>query len=73
MHWDGTHEPTPARALNTSSGRIEFRLEFVERSPTLIDGVLEGTVPEFTAVALVRGRGGCKILPEERVIDMACA
>ncbi len=69
----GTHEPTPARALDTGSGRVEFLRELPVRSPALNDGVLKGTVPKLTAVALTLSRGRSKVFPEERMVDVACA
>lgn len=65
-----TYEPAPSRALDSSGSRIEFLRERVERAPTLINGFLERTIMEFTAVALVLGRGGREIFPKEGVVDV---
>lgn len=37
-----------------------------------LDGRLEGAILEYAAVPLVLLRGGCKVFPEERVVDVAC-
>ena len=68
----GTHKPAPTRALDTSGNRIEIFHESLVTSPALNDRNLEGTVLEFTAVALALARGGREILPEKRMVDMAC-
>jgi hypothetical protein len=57
--------------LDTGSGRVEILLEIVIRSPTLNDGDLEGPSRSSPPWPLLT-RGGCKVLPEERMIDMAC-
>ena len=68
-----THEPSPSGTLDTSSGSVEFLNEGVKATPNFLDGLLERTVLEGTTVALVgSGRGG-KVLPEKRVVDVACA
>ena len=48
-------EPAPARALDARSGGVELLLEVVEGAEALLDGLLEGTVLESTAVALALG------------------
>ena len=67
-----TYDPAPARALDASSGRVEFFLELIHRSPALADGSLQRAILEHAAVALALGRRGREVLPEERVVDVAC-
>jgi len=64
-------EPAPARALDTKGSHVEFLLENIQRTPILVDGVLERAILEYAAVSLLLGRGGRKVFPEERVVDVA--
>jgi hypothetical protein len=61
-------EPAPPAALNPSRGRIELRLERIDRAKVALERGLQLAVLE-TAAALLRGR---EVLPEERVVDVAC-
>jgi len=67
-----TYEPAPARALDASSSRVEFFLEVIHRTPALADGCLQRAILECAAVTLALSRRGREILPEERVVDVAC-
>jgi hypothetical protein len=69
-----TYEPAPARALDASDSRVELFLESVQRAPrppTLDDGRLERAIIEYATMAFALGRGGRKVFPEERVVDVA--
>ncbi len=71
MRWE-TYEPAPARALDASSSRVELLLERFQRAPTLADGSLERAFLEHAAGAPALSRRGREVLPEERVVDVAC-
>ena len=66
-----THEPAPARALDTKGSHVEFLRENIQRTPILVDGILERAILEYAAVSLLLGRGGRKVFPEEGVVDVA--
>jgi hypothetical protein len=66
-----TYEPTPARALDASSSRVELLLEVVNRTPALTDGSPERAVTDHAAVAPALGSRGREVPPKERMIDVA--
>ena len=72
VHGSETYEPAPARTLNASSSRVEFFLQVIYRTPALADGSLQWAILENAAVTLAFGRRGREVLPEERVVDVAC-
>lgn len=62
-------EPAPTRALDGGNGSVEGGFEVVERAKVTFDGLLEGTILKLsTALA-----GRSKVLPEERVVNVATA
>ena len=71
MNGSETYEPTPARTLDASSGRVELFLQIIHRTPALADGFLQRAILNHTAVTLAFGRRGREVLPEERVVDVA--
>lgn len=66
-----THEPAPARALNTSGGGVELLLEAVEGAKRALDGRLQRAIVELTTIALTLGFGGREVLPEQTVVDVS--
>lgn len=72
VHGSETYEPAPARTLNASCSRVEFFLQVIYRTPALADGSLQWAILENAAVTLAFGRRGREVLPEERVVDVAC-
>jgi hypothetical protein len=71
MCWE-TYEPAPAGALNSSSIGVELLREYLIRTPAFYDGLPERAVLECTAVAPAFSSRGSEVLPEERVVDVAC-
>ena len=67
-----TYEPAPAGALDGRGGGVELRLEGFEGAEGLDDRVLERAVAEDAAGAFALGGRWGEVLPEERVVDMAC-
>lgn len=62
-------EPGPARALDTGEGSVGLLLEVVKGAKVLVDG-REELAGGLAAAALAVGG---KVLPEERVVDVAAA
>ena len=66
-----THEPTPARSLDTSGSSVEFLLEGVNAAKGFLNGILERSSREGSAVSFALRVSGSKVLPEERVVDVS--
>lgn len=64
-----TYEPTPSRSLDSSRGCVELLLEVINSSICLLDGRFEGSIWKNASDSTL-GRCGCKILPEQRVVDV---
>lgn len=65
-----TYEPAPARSLDGSSSSIELLLHVLNTAKRLVDGLLQGSIAQKTAIALAHLGGGREVLPEERVVDV---
>jgi len=63
-------QPPPARTLDCSSGSIELSLKFGDAAKGALDLSLKVSVLQDATMTPMLWVGG-KILPEERVIDMA--
>lgn len=68
-----TYEPTPAATLDARSRSVELLLEVVEAAERCDDGVHERAVLQRDAAPLAPRRCACKVLPAERVVDVAFA
>jgi hypothetical protein len=66
-----THEPAPAGSLNSGRSRVEFLLESLERSESLNDGVLEGSIVQNATVTFLLRSRRREVLPEKRVVDVS--
>jgi len=66
-------EPSPARSLDSSGRVVHLLLHVIEVAEGGNDGLLERTVLQDASIALLLGCRGRKVLPEERVVDMASA
>jgi len=64
-----TYEPDPARALDADTGSIDLSLEVLEAAKVAVDRGLERAVLKRARRSAVRG----KVLPEQRVVDVASA
>lgn len=68
-HGDRTNKPSPAAALDCSSGSIEFCLELLHGAKVALKSAFELAVLELPTL----GVGRCQIFPEKAVVDVACA
>jgi hypothetical protein len=66
---NATHQPAPPAPLDRSSLGVEALLELLHRAEVALDSALQRAVFELPAVV----RGGCEVLPEQRVVNVACA
>ena len=67
-----TNEPAPSASLDPSGDGVELGFERIDAAKGAFDGIFERAWLYDTAVALAFGSGTGKILPEERMIDVAC-
>ncbi len=70
-HDKDTHEPAPARSLDTSSGGVELLLECLDGAPGTDDSLLQRAVGELAALALTLRRSRREVLPEQGVVDVS--
>lgn len=61
------HEPSPTATLNSSKVGVEGLLEVVKVTPVLVDGGCKLASWRVSSAVLL----GCKVLPEESVVDMS--
>lgn len=67
-----THEPAPARALDSGRGSVEFLLQIIKATESLVNCILKRAILQFATMTLALACSRCEVLPEERVINMAC-
>lgn len=68
MHSEVTYEPAPAGTLDGSSRSVKLLLEVIEGAKVAGDELLELAILELG----LGGLRGSQVLPEKRVVDMAC-
>lgn len=71
MAQEQTHEPAPARTLDTRGGGVELLLENIKGTKVLDNGLAEGTILQGTTDSTV-GAGLGQILPEQGVVNVTC-
>jgi hypothetical protein len=62
-------QPSPSTSLNACQRRVELLLELVQASISLLNRLGQRTCRRFTTALVL----GSKVLPEERVIEVASA
>jgi hypothetical protein len=64
-----THDPAPARALDSRSGGVKLLLEILKRTKVVGNSPAKGTIVQGATGATV-GAGLGQVLPEQRVVDV---